>query len=208
MRQPFVLGLTGGIAMGKSTTAKMFEAQGAPVFDADACVHELYANDHELQRQLEAAFPGSVQDHRVDRMELSRQLQTSPDKFKALNEIVHPVVQSAREKWRQAEGRDHDIVVFDIPLLFETGAQQQLDAVVVVHAPKSMQVKRAMARPGMTREKLYHILARQMSARQKRKLADYVIRTDEGMESARLQVAAVLRHIRQTRINRNSSCAR
>lgn len=202
MKPPFIIGLTGGIAMGKSETAKMFEAEGVPVFDADACVHDLYGKDRDLQAKIELAFPGSVQNDAVNRTELSRQLQNNPDGFARLNAIVHPAVQNARESWLVEQGKaGHDMVVFDIPLLFETGGETKVDASVVVHASANVQRQRAMARPGMSTTKLQQILSRQMKPAQKRKLADYVICTDEGLTAARLQVTAVLRHIRETRIN-------
>lgn len=201
MKQPFIIGLTGGIATGKSTTAQMFKEEGIPVFDADACVHELYAHDRNLHEQIETIFPGSVQNGEINRTELSRQLQVTLDGFARLNAIVHPAVERGRAQWLQQKSTEgHDLLIFDIPLLFETHAHNQVDAIVLVHAPASLQRQRAMLRPGMTAARFAQIKAQQMPTRQKQKHADYVIRTNEGLPSARLQVAAVLRHIRQTRI--------
>ena len=185
-----VLGLTGSIGMGKSTTARMFFDLGVPVNDADAVVHALY--EGEAVAPIEAAFPGSTKAGAVDRKELSRQLNEDPALFKTLEAIVHPLVR-AKEK----EFLDHHrsagapFVVLDIPLLFETGGETRVDAVVVVTCDPEIQKERVMKRPGMTEEKFALLLSRQVPDVQKRAKADYIIDTGKGFESARQDVEAI-----------------
>jgi dephospho-CoA kinase len=193
-----VVGLTGSIGMGKSTTAQLFADEGVPVYDADAEVHRLYAPGGAAVSLVEAAFPGVVRDGAVDRAALSARVVGDPAALKQLEEIVHPLVGQSRaaffEKARQAGA---DLVVLDIPLLFETGGQNRVDAVVVVSAPADVQRARVMERPGMTAEKLDAILARQIPDAEKRARADYVIDTGSGIEAARAQVRQVIAALRQ-----------
>ena len=189
-----VLGLTGSIGMGKSTTARMFADLGVPVNDADAVVHALY--EGEAVAPIEAAFPGSTKAGAVDRKELSRQLNEDPALFKLLEAIVHPLVR-AREQEFLARHRDAGapFVVLDIPLLFETGGEARVDAVVVVTCDPDIQKERVMKRPGMTEEKFALLLSRQVPDVQKRAKADYIIDTGKGFESARQDVEAIARRL-------------
>ena len=191
------VGLTGSIGMGKSTTAAMFAAEGVPVYDADAEVHALYAKGGAAVEPLEAAFPGVVVDGAVDRARLSHLVVGKPDELKKLEAIVHPLVGESRVGFFQkavAEGAD--IVILDIPLLFETGGEKRMDAVVVVSAPADLQRQRVMARPGMDEAKLDAILARQMADAEKRARAHFVIDTGQGLDHARIQVRDVLARLR------------
>lgn len=192
-----ILGLTGSIGMGKSTTAAMFEAEGVPVYDSDAAVHALYAAGGAAVAPVEAAFPGVVVDGAIDRARLSARVVGNPEALAKLEAIVHPLVGAHRigffEK-AQAEGRD--IVVLDVPLLFETGGQKSVDKVVVVSAPPEVQRARVLARPEMTPEKFEAILARQLPDAEKRARADFVIDTGQGVEHARAQVRDLLTLLR------------
>ncbi len=191
------VGLTGSIGMGKSTTAAMFAAEGVPVYDADAEVHALYAKGGAAVEPLEAAFPGVVVDGAVDRALLSQHVVGKPDALKRLEAIVHPLVGESRVGFFQKAVADKaDIVILDIPLLFETGGEKRMDAVVVVSAPADLQRQRVMARPGMDEAKLDAILARQMADAEKRVRAHFVIDTGAGLDSARAQVRAVLTRLR------------
>jgi dephospho-CoA kinase len=192
-----VLGLTGSIGMGKSTTAAMFKAAGAPVYDADAAVHALYAPGGAAVPLLETAFPGVVKDGAVDRAALSAKVVGKPEALARLEAIVHPLVGHGRAGFFEAAtAAGADVVVLDIPLLFETGGDRNMDAVVVVSAPAEMQRERVLAREGMTAEKLDGILARQTPDAEKRARADFVIDTGRGLEAAREQVAQVLEAVR------------
>ena len=191
-RWPFVLiGLTGSIGMGKSTTAQMFREQGAPVYDSDRLVHEIYSGPaaHEIER----AFPGSTKDGVVERSRLAALVLGRPEEVKKLEAIVHPLVWEGRRRFleEQAE-KGAEFVVLDIPLLFETGVENDVDAVVVVTAPQEIQRQRVLARPGMTEEKFRSILARQTPDAEKRRRADFLIHTDAGYEAARAEVRDVL----------------
>ena len=189
--EPFRLALTGSIAMGKSTAAAMFAADGVPVFDADATVHALYAG--RAAPLIEAAFPGTVRDGVVDRQALGRTVLGDASAMARLEGIVHPLVAEARAAFlARAKEQGADVVLLDIPLLFETGQEGMADAVAVVSAPADVQRARALARPGMTADKLDAILARQVPDAEKRARADYVIRSDEGMEAMRGRVRAVV----------------
>lgn len=193
-----VLGLTGSIGMGKSTTAAFFRELGIPVHDADAAVHRLYAG--EAVPLIEAAFPGTTADGRVDREKLGAAVIGRPEALKRLEAIVHPLVGKAeREVRARAAAAGHQLIVLDIPLLFETGGERRVDAVAVVSAPKSVQRERVLARPGMTAEKLDGILARQMPDAEKRRRAHFVIDTGRGMEAARRQVADVVKALAGSR---------
>lgn len=191
------VGLTGSIGMGKSTTAAMFAAEGVPVYDADAEVHALYAKGGAAVAPLEAAFPGVVVDGAVDRTLLSQRVVGKPDDLKKLEAIVHPLVGESRVGFFQAAvAKGADIVILDIPLLFETGGEKRMDAVVVVSAPVDLQRERVLARPGMNEAKLDAILARQMADAEKRARAHFVIDTSKGLDDARRQVRDVLTRLR------------
>lgn len=187
------LGLTGSIGMGKSTTAKLFEAEGVPVYDADAAVHALYAAGGAAVQAVEAAFPGVVGEHGgIDRAALSARVVGDPEALKRLEQVVHPLVGAHRAAFFE-ECADAKVVVLDIPLLFETAGERRMQAVAVVSAPAQVQRERVLAREGMTAHKLDAILARQTPDAEKRALADFVIDTGRGIEPAREQVRAVLK---------------
>ncbi len=190
----FILGLTGSLGMGKSTTAGFFAEAGVPVHDADAVVHRLY--EGEAVVPIEEAFPGTTAGGKVDRRKLAARIVNDPAALKRLEAIVHPLVSAAKQRFlAQAEAAGAPIVVLDIPLLFETGGDERVDAVVVVSAPPDIQRERVMARPGMTPDKLDALLARQMSDDEKRKRADFVVDTSRGFETARAQVQEILRMV-------------
>jgi dephospho-CoA kinase len=191
-----IVGLTGSIGMGKSTTAQMFRDEGVAVYDSDAAVHEIYRGP---QAQLiERAFPGSTRDGVVDRAELAAMILGRPEEIGRLESIVHPLVQEMRKPFVEAEkNRGGKVVVFDIPLLFETGAEKEVDKVVVVTASAELQHERVMARPGMTEEKFQAILARQLPDSEKRRRADFVVHTDRGLEAARQEVRAIIAALRK-----------
>lgn len=189
--KPFVIGLTGAIGMGKSETAKLFAAEGVPVFDADAAIHDLYAG--EAVAAVEAAFPGSTRNGAVDRAALGRQVMDDPAALIRLEQLVHPMVARRREEF--LAGAKAPIVVLDIPLLLETGTK--VDAVVVATAPEHVQCRRVLARPGMTQAKFQALSARQLSDAQKRAQADYLVVTDKGLDDARDQVRMILADIRK-----------
>jgi dephospho-CoA kinase len=189
--RPFVIGLTGSIGMGKTETAKLFAAEGIPVFDADAVVHDLYAG--EAATMIEAAFPGTTKNGAVDRSALAWQVGGNADALKRLEGLVHPLV-AARKADFLARNRPEPIVVLDIPLLLETG--EAVDAVVVATAPHHVQRARVLARPGMNEAKFNALLARQLSDAQKRQQADYLVMTDKGLDDAREQVKMILADIR------------
>jgi len=192
-----ILGLTGSIGMGKSTTAKMFEAEGAPVYDSDAAVHALYSVGGAAVAPVEAAFPGVVVDGAIDRARLSAQVVGDPEALEKLEAIVHPLVGAHRIGFFEKAERDgHGIVVLDVPLLFETGGQKNVHKVVVVSAPADVQRERVLARPGMTAEKFEAILARQLPDTEKRVRADFVVDTGRGLDAARDQVRDILTLLR------------
>jgi dephospho-CoA kinase len=187
----FVIGLTGSVGMGKSTAARFFAEQGVPVHDADAVVHQLYAG--EAVPAIEAAFPGTTQDGKVDRNRLVTLVLDDPAALKKLEAIVHPLVHAAeRRLLAEAAARGVKVAVLDIPLLFETGADKRVDAVVVVSAPAEVQQSRVLARAGMTIEKLDAILGRQMPDAEKRRQADFVVDTSGSFDATRAQIRAIL----------------
>ncbi len=187
----FIIGLTGSLGMGKSTTARFFAEEGIPVHDADAVVHGLY--EGKAADAIEAAFPGTTSEGKVDRNRLAARVLDDPAALKMLEAIIHPLVQKAEgQLLAQAEAGGEKIAVLDIPLLFETGGDRRVDAVVVVSAPAETQRARVLARPGMSSEKLEAILARQMPDAEKRRRADFVVDTSQGLEAARAQVRAIL----------------
>ena len=188
--KPFVIGLTGAIGMGKSETAKLFAAEGIPVFDADAVIHQLYAG--EAAAMIEAAFPGSTKNGAVDRTALGRLVTGDAAALARLEGLMHPLVAERREEFLARANAP--IVVLDIPLLLETGAQ--VDAVGVATAPEAMQRQRVLARPGMTEAKFQALAARQLSDAQKRAQAHYLVLTDKGLDHARDQLKMILADIR------------
>jgi dephospho-CoA kinase len=188
--KPFVIGLTGSIGMGKTETAKLFAAEGIPVFDADAAIHALYAG--EAAPMIEAAFPGSTRGGAVDRAALAKIVTADPGALARLEAMMHPLVADLRADFLAAT--DAPIVLFDIPLLLETGTE--VDAVVVATAPEAVQRARVLARPGMTAEKLDALLARQMHDGEKRAQAHYLVMTDKGLDHARDQVKMILADMR------------
>jgi dephospho-CoA kinase len=190
----FILGLTGSLGMGKSTTAGFFAEAGVPVHDADAVVHRLY--EGEAVAAIETAFPGATVAGKVDRGKLAAQVVDNPAALRKLEAIVHPLVSAAKERFlRDAHARGARVVLLDIPLLFETGGDQRVDAVVVVSAPGDTQRQRVLERPGMTADKLDALLARQMPDSEKRRRADFVVDTSQGFEAARAQVREILRAV-------------
>lgn len=192
-----IVGLTGSIGMGKSTTTAMFKEAGIPVYDADAAVHALYAPGGAAVAPIEAAFPGVVKDGAVDRGELGARVLGDPAALKTLESIVHPLVGMNRIGFfEDAKAANADIVVLDIPLLFETGGQKNVDAVVVVSAPAELQRERVLARPGMSVEKFEAILAKQTPDAEKRERADFVVDTSRGLDAARDQVNAIIAKLR------------
>ncbi|WP_300577598.1 dephospho-CoA kinase [Phenylobacterium sp.] len=192
-----LIGLTGSIGMGKSTTAAMFREHGVPVYDADAAVHDLYDVGGAAVAPVGEAFPGVVQGGAVDRELLRQRVLGDPEALKRLNAIVHPLVgQDRLGFFAEAQARGADLVVLDIPLLFETGGDANMDAVVVVSAPARMQRERVLARPGMTPDRFDAILAQQMADAEKRARAHYVVDTGKGLDHARAQVAEILKALR------------
>lgn len=190
----FILGLTGSLGMGKSTTAKFFAEAGVPVHDADAAVHRLY--EGAAVAPVEAAFPGVATDGKIDREKLSARLASDPSGFKRLEQIVHPLVREAERQFlAQAERSGAKVAVLDIPLLFETGGAERCDAVVVVSAPPEVQRARAFERPGMDDAKFAAITARQMPDAEKRKRADFIVDSSKGFDAARAQVDAILKAV-------------
>jgi dephospho-CoA kinase len=177
--------------MGKTETAKMFAKLGIPVYDSDAAVHRLYEPGGAAVAPIAEAFPGTVQDGRVDRTALSKAVGGDEAAFKRLEAIVHPLVAAEQRKFMD-QVRDAQMVVQDIPLLFETGGHTRMDAVVVVSAPAGLQRERVLARAGMTPEKLDHILSRQMPDAEKRAKAHFVVETDKGLDHALAQVQALV----------------
>ncbi len=199
-----LVAITGSIGMGKSTTTLLFAEAGIPVFDADQSVHELYAQGGAAVGPIQAWLPEVVQDGAVDRRRLAAHLAENKSDFARLEKLVHPLVAQHRAAWtRQQQDSGAEMVLYDIPLLFEGGGETLVDLVVLVSASTEVQRKRVLARPEMTSAKFEQILARQMPDAQKREKADYLILTEQGIEDARLQVAAILRHIRQGLIRKN-----
>lgn len=186
-----VLGLTGSIGMGKSTTAKLFSEAGVPVYDADATVHQIY--EGEAAPVIEAAFPGTTVDGKVDRVKLSAKVVHDPAAMKRLEALVHPMLRAHHQKFLEdAERSGAPVAVVDIPLLFETSGEKRVDAVVVVTTSPEIQRERILARDNMTAEKLDHILARQMPDAEKRKRADFVVDTSHGLGPVRSRIQDIL----------------
>jgi dephospho-CoA kinase len=190
----FVLGLTGSIGMGKSTAARFFAEAGVPVHDADAVVHRLY--EGEAVPLIEAAFPGTIAGGKVDRAKLAQRVLSDPAAIKRLEAIVHPLVRRSEERFlADAAAGGARVAVLDIPLLFETGADKRVDAVVVVSAPPDVQRRRVLKRDAMTEGKLASLLAKQVPDAEKRARADFVVDSSGSLDSARNQVRGILRAV-------------
>jgi len=186
-----ILGLTGSIGMGKSTTAKLFEEAGVPVYDADAAVHRIY--EGEAAPAIEAAFPGTTANGKVDRNKLSAKVVHDPAAMQRLEQIVHPMLGASRQKFlHDAEQSGAPVAVVDIPLLFETGGEKRVDAVVVVTTTAEIQRQRILERDNMTGEKLEAILARQLPDAEKCKRADFVVDTSYGHDPVRARIRDIL----------------
>jgi dephospho-CoA kinase len=192
--RPFVLCLTGSVAMGKTTAARFFAEAGVPVHDSDAVVHALY--EGEAVPAIERAFPGSTADGKVDRGKLAAMVLNDRAALDRLEAIVHPLVSAARDRFlaEQREG-GVPVVLFDVPLLFETGLDRGCDAVVVVSAPPELQRRRAFERPGMTDEKFAALVAKQMPDAEKRRRADFVVDSSGDFEQTRAQVRDILHRV-------------
>jgi dephospho-CoA kinase len=196
--QPFRVGLTGSIGMGKSETAKLFARLGLPVFDADATVHTLYAPGGSGAAVIAERFPEAVTEGRVDRGRLAQIVAADPSALRALEALIHPLVRQAEDRFIEAaRARNEDLVILDIPLLFETGRAKTMDAIVVVSSPEAVQRERVLKRPGMTPEKFEAIRARQLPDVDKRARADFVIETDQGLDHALAQVKRVAAELRR-----------
>jgi len=194
MPKPFVIGLTGSIGMGKSETAKLFAAEGVPVHDSDAAITRLYGKGGAAVAVIAREFPSAVRDGGVDRAKLSVLVVNDKAALKKLEALVHPLVAVERNTFLQDV--QAPIVLFDIPLLFETGADAEADAIVVASAPEAVQRARVLARPGMTAEKFESLKAHQLGDALKRQQAHYVVMTDKGLDHAREQVKMILADIR------------
>ena len=189
-------GLTGSIGMGKSTTANMFREAGVPVYDADATVHALY--EGEATPLIEKAFPGTTKNDKVDRAILGSKVLRNPEAMKKLEAIVHPLVHEKEQDFlKEAKKAGSNLVILDIPLLFETGGKNRVDVIIVVSASEEEQRRRVLAREGMTEEKFEAILARQVPDAEKRKQADFVIDTGKGMQAANDRVKSIIEALSQ-----------
>ena len=189
-----ILGLTGSIGMGKSTTARLFAEAGVPVYDADAAVLQIYQG--EAAPAIEAAFPGTTVDGKVDRIRLSAQVVHNPAAMKQLEQIVHPMLGASRQKFfEDAEAAGAPVVVVDVPLLFETGGEKRVDAVIVVTTTPEAQRERVLARGTMDEGKLDAILARQLPDAEKRKRADFVVDTSDGLDPVRDRIRDILAEV-------------
>lgn len=193
-----ILGLTGSIAMGKTEVGRMFAAEGIPVFDADQAVHDVLGRGGKAVDRVAALFPGVKTDDAIDRKALGDQVFGRPDQLRRLVSILHPMVRVERKRFtRLARVRGEALIVYDIPLLFETGGDRACDAVAVVTAPARVQRRRLMRRPGMTEAKLEAILKEQMPDREKRRRADFIIHTGQSKAETRREVRAVIRAMKR-----------
>lgn len=195
MKKPMILGLTGSIGMGKSAVAAMFADEGVPVFDADATVHDLQKAGGALVPAIEAAFPGTTGPDGVDRQKLGAAVFGDRDRLALLESIIHPAVAERRKAFLESY-QDADMILFDIPLLFEKGGQAGVDTVVVVSAPAPVQRQRVLARANMTPDKFEHILALQMDDADKRARADHVIDTGKDINETRADVHSLVKMLR------------
>ncbi len=194
-----IIGLTGSIGMGKSTTAQMFADLGCPVFDADEAVHQLYAKGGRAVPLIQAVFPDAISNGAVNRKRLGDHMREDPLNLKVLESFIHPWVGELRAAFLvKAKSEKVKAVIFDVPLLFETGGDKHVDASVVVTAPANVQRERVMSRPGMTEDLFNLILSKQMPDAEKRKRADYIIETDKGLDAARVQAGNILEQILHT----------
>lgn len=190
-----VIGLTGGIGMGKSAAAERFADHGIPVFNADLCVHQLY--EGAAVGPIEAAFPGVTREGRVDRMRLSEHVAGSPERLRLLEQIVHPlVVEAELDFLRAEEKKGATLAVLEIPLLFETGADARVDVTLVVSAPHDVQRARVLARPGMTADKLEHLLARQLPDEERRTRADLVVDSGTSLQDMRVEIDRLIESLK------------
>ncbi|MGI2036007.1 dephospho-CoA kinase [Rhizobium panacihumi] len=195
-----IIGLTGSIGMGKTTTAKFFAEEGVPVNDSDAVVHDLYRSD--AVEPVGEAFPYAIRDGVVDRQALARQLAANADGFKRLEAIVHPLVRQRESQFLDRESqKGAEMVLLDIPLLFETERHNAVDAIVVVTCDPQIQRERVLARPDMTEEKFELILARQMPDQEKRQKADFLIDTGHGLDTARARVRQIIKSLRAGKLS-------
>lgn len=190
-----VLGLTGSIGMGKSTTAKFFKQKGIPVYDADETVHQLYQDESVIKR-ITAIFEDCLTDNHIDRAKISRQIVQEPAKLVALEKIIHPLVREKENAFVATHRKNGDkLVVLDIPLLFETGGLERVDKIAVVSAPLEIQRQRVLQRDGWTEEKFQAVLARQIPDSEKRMRADFIIDTSKGLEYAENEVDNIISHL-------------
>lgn len=192
-----VAGLTGSIAMGKSETAKMFAARGIPVFDSDAAVHVLYARGGAAVEPLRTLVPEAIMENAVDRRRLAALVQAHPALLRKIESVVHPLVKDRQTEFLAEAAQQSDIAMLDIPLLFETGREKEVDIIIVVSTNPALQRERALARPGMTAEKLDFILSRQMPDAEKRARADFVIDTSVSLTETAREVDRVIARMRQ-----------
>jgi dephospho-CoA kinase len=207
-KRPFIVGLTGSIGMGKTETAKMFARLGVPVYDADAAVHRLYEPGGAAVLKITEAFPDCVSGGSVDRAKLGAHVTANPKAFRTLEAIVHPLVgQSQRDFLDKAAKDGAEMVVLDIPLLFETGGDVRMDAVVVVSAQHHVQRSRVLAREGMSEEKFHGILAKQTPDSEKRAKAHFVVETDRGLDHAFEQVKKVVAALHRKRQGKHAKDA-
>jgi dephospho-CoA kinase len=191
-----VVGLTGGIGMGKSAAAERFAEHGIPVFDADACVHRLYEGP--AADRIEAAFPGTTKERRVDRTLLSERIAGSKERLRQLEKIVHPlVIEAELDFLRQEEAKGARLAVLEIPLLFETGADTRVDVTVAVSAPDDVQRARVLSRPGMTVDKLEHLLARQLPDAERRAQADFVVDGGASLDHIREEIDKLIESLKR-----------
>jgi len=205
-RRPTIVGLTGSIGMGKTETAGMFARLDIPVYDADAAVHRLYEPGGGAVSGIAKAFPDCVRNGRVDRACLSARVRTDKSALLRLEAIVHPLVAAEQRAFlERAQANGNELVVLDIPLLFESGGEVGIDAVVVVSAPPEVQRARVLARPGMSEETLDHILARQMPDVEKRARAHFLVETGKGLDHALAQVKEVVSALRSRRMRKNNA---
>ncbi len=194
-KRPLILGLTGSIAMGKSTVSQMFVDENIPHFDADAAVHKLQGPGGALVDEIEAAFPGTTGPQGVDRLKLGPQVLGDKEKLTQLETIIHPAVGKMRADFLETH-KEAPMILFDVPLLFEKGGHAGVDKIIVVSAPADQQRRRALARDGMTIEKFEHILSLQLPDAEKRKRADFVIDTGTSLADTRDQVRALIKNLR------------